>query len=898
MRYELFCLADPLFYDSPAGPRAGRADYEIAGRTAPVGWRRTTRGDWVILAPRDDAGAPHGRLPRQGWKIHVSASLDSAEETLDEVWDYCVPRLVSFRFLRAPQVLHTRNAKYAGRDSSARLITLYPENEARLARVLTELDEVLGGRPGPYVLGDLRWADGPLYVRYGGFEPRYCLSDRGWEPAIEDPDGRLVPDRPAEYFSPPPWVRLPAFLEPHLAAGRPGDPAAPLPALPALPYLVERVLRRSNGGGVYAAKDTRTGETVVLKEARPYAGLTMDGTDAVARLAHERSIMEALAGLAAVPALRGHFTIGQRTYLVQDFVEGGTLAHRIRERHPLSDPAAGVEQATEYTKWALRMYGRVEEAVTEIHRRGVVFGDLHPFNVVLRPDESVALVDFEAAVRADEPGVPDLAHPGFAAPADRAGFDRDRYALACLRLALFLPLTRMLVLDRGKAAHFAEIIAAHFPVPGDFLATAVATIHPAESDLAGAAGAAEADGADATDGAATGIESATESGAGATNAGHPTFTPDAAGWGRVRASLTAAILVSATPDRDDRLFPGDIEHFRTGGLNIAYGAAGVLYALDVTGAGRYPEYEAWLARRSLSPPEDARLGFYEGLHGVAYVLEQLCRRDEALKLIDLCMAKKWERLGLDLKGGLTGIALNLRHFARQAGESSLYAPAVRAADIVADRLAADGDVPEISGQGRPYAGLFEGSSGPALLFIRMFEDSGDQTWLDRAATALGRDLRCCVEGPAGTLRVNEGTRTVPYLNRGAAGIALVLEEYLAHRVDERFSAAQASIRRGMRLPFTMQSGLFNGRAGILTYLAGRYQPGRAWTDPEVTLHVRNLAWHALSYKGHLGFPGDQLYRLSMDLATGAAGVLLALGAALHDDAVTLPLLGPGLPDRP
>jgi hypothetical protein len=33
-------------------------------------------------------------------------------------------------------------------------------------------------------------------------------------------------------------------------------------------------------------------------------------------------------------------------------------------------------------------------------------------------------------------------------------------------------------------------------------------------------------------------------------------------------------------------------------------------------------------------------------------------------------------------------------------------------------------------------------------------------------------------------------------------------------------------------------------------------------------------------------------RLSMDLGTGTAGVLLALGAALHDGPVHLPFLGP------
>ena len=38
--------------------------------------------------------------------------------------------------------------------------------------------------------------------------------------------------------------------------------------------------------------------------------------------------------------------------------------------------------------------------------------------------------------------------------------------------------------------------------------------------------------------------------------------------------------------------------------------------------------------------------------------------------------------------------------------------------------------------------------------------------------------------------------------------------------------------------------------------------------------------------------GIGLLRLSMDLATGTAGVLLALGAVLHDHRLHLPLLAP------
>jgi hypothetical protein len=60
----------------------------------------------------------------------------------------------------------------------------------------------------------------------------------------------------------------------------------------------------------------------------------------------------------------------------------------------------------------------------------------------------------------------------------------------------------------------------------------------------------------------------------------------------------------------------------------------------------------------------------------------------------------------------------------------------------------------------------------------------------------------------------------------------------------------------------------------------------------VATHIRRLAWHALPYGGGLAFTGDQLLRLSMDLATGSAGVLLALGTVLHDSPVSLPFFPP------
>ena len=844
-RYETYCLVDAYFYDSTSRLVEHPREFESSRAPAPDGWVASERDNWHVLRPIG------GELPAQGWKVHVSACLDNAEQILAVVTDYCFDRGIPFKFLRSLEVLLVANAKYANRGASGKFVTVYPADEAQLKDVLTELGEMLDGYQGPYVLSDLRWANGPLYVRYGGFLERYCLSGTGsLERAIEDPAGRLVPDRRGPSFRVPDWVRLPTFLEPHLAARN-------SVTVGNLPYRIERALHFSNGGGLYLGQHIPTGARVVLKEARPHAGLDIDGTDAVARLRREQEMLGRLAGLDVVPAVHGAFTLGEHHFLALEFIDAIPLRKAITERYPLIMPDADEQTIAEYTSWALDVQAKLERAVSAFHDRGVIVGDLHPFNVLLRPDGRVALVDFEIAAGVEECRRQTLANPGFSAPQDRTGFDIDRYALACVRLFLFLPLTTLLAIDRTKAVDFAAVIAESFPVPEAFLDEAVEVI-------VGRPG---------------------------SPLPHPSFPldPQRNGWERIRESLTGAILASASPERDDRLFPGDIEQFHTGGLNIAHGAAGVLYALDVTGAGRYPEHEEWLLHRVAHPAaRTTRLGFYDGLHGVAYVLDHLGYRADALKVLDSCTAEldgRWDRLGLDLYGGLAGIGLNLAHFAAVTADPSLRSTALTVAQTVADRIERLGTAGEVGGGSRPRAGLMHGCAGPALLFIRLYEQLAEPALLDLARTALQQELGCCVIRDDGCLHVNEGWRTMGYLAEGSAGIGLVLDEYLAHRADDQFTEAASRIRRAASAPFYIQAGLFRGRAGMILYLS-HAAAGRR--DRTVSDHIRRLAWHAVDYLGYAAFPGDAQLRLSMDLATGTAGVLLAAGAALHTAPAHLP----------
>ncbi|WP_278260310.1 hypothetical protein [Nocardioides convexus] len=232
--YMYYCRPDTLFHDVPGFERGTFARSTAA---APAGWRRGADREWVTLLP----AAP---LPRQGWKIHVSATPDSAEHVLATCWDYCVAHEMAFKFLKSTECLLARSSKYADRAGSGKFVTIYPVDEDQLATVLEELGALLDGQPGPYILSDIRWRNGPLYVRYGAFEPVQPAHLRG-RPALRDrgPRGPAGAGR-ARARLPPAAVGGPARAG---AGGRGRAPADPALRLPLPPAQGAALLQRRRG---------------------------------------------------------------------------------------------------------------------------------------------------------------------------------------------------------------------------------------------------------------------------------------------------------------------------------------------------------------------------------------------------------------------------------------------------------------------------------------------------------------------------------------------------------------------------------------------------------------------------------------------------------------------------
>ena len=845
MSFEAYCLADPLYFELPIRKDIEETGFVEASQSVPVGWERLEKGFWLVMHPIGVS------LPAQGWKIHISSSFENCAEIVSVAWKYCVANQLSFKFLPGRTTMLVQNSKYAHRGLSGKLVTIYTTNEAELERTLVELGALLEGNPGPYILTDLRYGSGPLYVRYGGFIERYCWADDGLRVlAIEEPGGRLVPDPRLPAFRVPSWVSVPEFLVPHVEARNQAT-------VDELPYRIDHVMHFSNAGGVYLAIDDATGEKVVLKEARPYAGLDLAKSDAITRLGQERKILERLAGIEQIPALRGFFHCGGHDFLAMEYVEGKTLQYHQAIRSPIINFAPSAEDLADYATWALNIHRQITEIIAAIHDRGVVFGDLHPRNVLIDDNDIVRLIDFELASDDPENHRSVLGAPGFMAPIDRTGFDADRCALASLGLALFFPLTAMVNLDLDKLELIVEEIARWFPVPDSFLTEALSTLmppeRPAEPERPGTALVAQ-------------------------------LRSGQARWDDLRESMVATVVDSATPHREDRLFPCDFRQFAPGGsVSLAFGATGVLYALASVGAERLPDCEAWLVR-TVRRQAELPAGLYDGLHGVAHTLDLLGLRADALAVLDRALDTTWQQADVDLYGGLAGMGLNLAHLATSTGEAALEQAACQAVDIVAERFA-ESSFRDVT---RSRPGLMHGWSGPALLFIRWYERTGDGQFLDMARAMVQADLDRCRMRDDDSLHTNVGWRLLCYLADGSAGIGCVIQEYLRHRQDDDLLRTQEAIARAARTEFYVQSDLFNGRAGLLLYQA---RDDHSTAREAAQEHVRRLSWHAVPRGDGLAFPGEGLLRLSMDLATGLAGVLLALGRAYGKETAELPFLG-------
>lgn len=374
-------LPQPAVSQNSANPLLEILNLALAGLPdLGAGWTVTTSA--TPDAPWTRVSHYTAKKLNQGWKLHVSATLNSAPEVLARALPVLLAHPVIFKFASSLEVLGSLNEGNGALSQVGKFITVYPASDEQAVSLAKALDEATKGLAGPKVPSDRQlMPDSLVHYRYGGFDGLVMQTPLGEIlPAMYGPDGELVPDRRVVPYQPPAWVK-----DPFEQTGT----AQPLPAAGSLiagKYYIVAKLYNSPRNTVFLGIDLVNKKRCVLKRAN---GDTGEEGEAFTRLAHEAAVLQRLCPDPRFPAFYGLVEHAGSRYLIMEDVEGYTLESYI-QRLGASGQFLPGQQAIAWGR-------EIASMLTKIHASGLVYRDLKTTNIIVTPDDHLRLIDFELA---------------------------------------------------------------------------------------------------------------------------------------------------------------------------------------------------------------------------------------------------------------------------------------------------------------------------------------------------------------------------------------------------------------------------------------------------------------------------------------------------------------------
>lgn len=319
---------------------------------------------------------------RQGWKLHIAATILSANTVLETVAPVLKRRGVLFKGPISLEELHKLNSGlHYGYCQVGKFITVYPRSSREARSLARTLDQLTHGVPAPAVPFDFRYRNGScVFYRYGAFERLTVdLEDGIQVPALRNPEGELVPDPRYADSAKPDWVP-PLFKS---------EKRVEHDSRLTTTYRAFQSLAQRGKGGVYKAIDfsRQPPRLCLLKEGRQSGETSWDGRDGKWLVKREEEVLRSLskAGI-PVPAVYDAFELNNNHYLVTEFVEGETLEAFLEKRRR----RLRVDRALAYAKQLASLLAR-------IHAAGWSWRDCKPANIIVNRRGALRPVDFEGA---------------------------------------------------------------------------------------------------------------------------------------------------------------------------------------------------------------------------------------------------------------------------------------------------------------------------------------------------------------------------------------------------------------------------------------------------------------------------------------------------------------------
>jgi lantibiotic modifying enzyme len=181
-----------------------------------------------------------------------------------------------------------------------------------------------------------------------------------------------------------------------------------------------------------------------------------------------------------------------------------------------------------------------------------------------------------------------------------------------------------------------------------------------------------------------------------------------------------------------------------------------------------------------------------------------------------------------------------------------------------------------------HLGYGYGQSGVALFLLRLSQLSGKEKFILTGRQALEFDLAHSEEREKGVLtfpRAPGDPTALPYLEEGSAGIAKVAIRYGLW--DERLEMILMDLHR----KYAGFVGLLYGLGSFIDVLTDAYLCSRDEKFLEMAKRpitgIRDI--YVIKQPAGSAIPGDNLFRISCDYATGVAGIMRTLHRYVHLD---------------
>jgi lantibiotic modifying enzyme len=266
------------------------------------------------------------------------------------------------------------------------------------------------------------------------------------------------------------------------------------------------------------------------------------------------------------------------------------------------------------------------------------------------------------------------------------------------------------------------------------------------------------------------------------------------------------------------------------------------------------------------------------------------RRDQGRELLDRALAVDAAALPADMATGVAGLGTAALAGWLRTGDDAYRERAARLGDhlVVTARDPGTG-LWWPTGDGQPHPnGWAYGSSGIAVFLLYLHRATGDARFGHAARRALAFEVAQLTPRDDGGIwlpgRV-ASTTFEPYWEYGGAGLGSALARFSAATGDERLRAKTGLLARSIVGGIAVNGGLHLGLAGLVNFaLDGHHllgsTPEHPYRDLAFGILPPILALACRQPEG-IAFPGNGLMRFSTDLATGSAGVALALDRLQH-----------------